>query len=1371
MFTRNLRLMMAVAAILMSAMIGTREGAGQQPFQSDDLAVLARDDFNGKLSLHWDVRRADPSRVSFTKRPGFLTITTQEGDIFGPNRSAKNLYLTRVPQPLEGIQITTCIDAFAPQSNSNQAGLLCFNDDDNYVKFTVENNPDGGRRLIMIGEVSGRAIIERVADPAPGAQRLWLRITKQRENYTFSASADGVRFQECGTEPWGVNDSLKAPRWIGLLAINGLHRESAPNIDASFDFFEVRRFETTQHFPGRLAWTLDEALDHLRLYPRDVYMKYVALQLARNDGRLQEVTSTIQRVTPWQNRFAARREQVDLFSIFTGQLAIQESLQLDAMAAEDPTTEQTRVGRPVAAGRTGPPLIGQPDGREPGLTSTVAISELEGPTIKSHPWHEMLADRSPAVTGLALNVPSDFYFVSFRSMNKLLDATQLATQWGAHIFNQANREAQTQLVGQRLQEQLAVEENPELRPFYDTVVDEVALVGSDLFLREGSDVTLLFQVKQPVVFRLKMDQFLSNAEDSNQDASRTEGEYLGIEYVHVATPDRQIHVYSAYPTPELHVRSNSLSGLERVLEAVVGHAKNGEPVERLGETEEFRYVRTLMPQGAAEEDGFVYLSDPFMRQLMRPALRLTERRRMVCYNDLRMIGHASLMYRTQTGKVAESLEDLVAANCVPGKFGQGKLACPDHGTYSLGSDGLTGVCSVHGYASYLTPCSELELTNVSQAEAQAYRQFVTEYSSYWRLYFDPIVIRLQITPERYRAETLVLPLIDNTVYATLARSLGGEPEALDALPVPKRNIFTFAVRLNKAKILQQMGMQGLLEDDQIKGADQQAIAETRRMMDSFGKLWLAVHNYNDKNKHFPQAALVDSNGRALLSWRVQLLPFLDEQDLYEQFRLDEPWDSPHNRKLIAKMPEIFCPANEKLSNEGKTKIVAPRGEDTVFPSDNRQIGFEDIRDGTWQTVMLLEADDEHAVVWTKPQDLNIDSSDPLHGLAIHSPMEVFLTATCGGRVQHIDRRIGQAELAALLTRAGGERLAWQQFDRTPRQRHGPFGYLPEELVNELRLGELLTKGVGNQIGFHVYDSEPMFDLSLARFMGMWLSSFRGGRSIDDDFLFIFPLVGALNGPVYVSIPVQNREIVDGFLNRLDDYLAELARRPRWGWFFSVNQDFYHLSNESGQSDRAHSIECGPLKWRFFWNRIGDAVYIASKQEVLDDLAALESGGAGKTDPAADVAHALVRLRPQNWDRVLRTYQLGWEENHREACLNNLGPLSSLSRAISSSRAPGDQIPDRELDQYAGRVYDAHHFCPDEGAYVVSPDGRTVACSTHGTALKPRQSEAPAEASGLGQQLRQFRDLNIKFTFLEDGLRAVVTLERQEEPASRIIPER
>src|SRR5262249_22134252 len=151
-------------------------------------------------------------------------------------------------------------------------------------------------------------------------------------------------------------------------------------------------------------------------------------------------------------------------------------------------------------------------------------------------------------------------------------------------------------VGDRLKAQLAIETTPLLRPFYDSFVSEVAVTGSDLYVREGSDVTLLFRVKQPAVFKARMDGFLASAEKANGGARRTEGTHLGVKYVHVTTPDRGVHVFSAYPTPALHVRSNSLVALRRVLEAVVGKTADGKAARRLGDTDEFAYIRTLMPR-------------------------------------------------------------------------------------------------------------------------------------------------------------------------------------------------------------------------------------------------------------------------------------------------------------------------------------------------------------------------------------------------------------------------------------------------------------------------------------------------------------------------------------------------------------------------------------------------------------------------------------------------------------------------------------------------------------------------------------------------------------------------------------------------------
>src|SRR5262249_28838461 len=156
-------------------------------------------------------------------------------------------------------------------------------------------------------------------------------------------------------------------------------------------------------------------------------------------------------------------------------------------------------GRPMprppadAKGKRGPGQKAELDQRPPKPKERVKIADLTGPTIKSHPWEKMLGDKKPEISSLARSVPEDYYLAEFRSLNKLLEAVDVNDLWGKHLFNQATQEARTQQVGERLKIQLVVETNRLLRPFYDLVVQEVAVTGSDLFVAEGSDVTLLFR--------------------------------------------------------------------------------------------------------------------------------------------------------------------------------------------------------------------------------------------------------------------------------------------------------------------------------------------------------------------------------------------------------------------------------------------------------------------------------------------------------------------------------------------------------------------------------------------------------------------------------------------------------------------------------------------------------------------------------------------------------------------------------------------------------------------------------------------------------------------------------------------------------------
>src|SRR6202011_6136565 len=101
----------------------------------------------------------------------------------------------------------------------------------------------------------------------------------------------------------------------------------------------------------------------------------------------------------------------------------------------------------------------------------------------------------------------------------------------------------------------------------------------------------------------------------------------------------------------------------------------------------------------------------------------------------------------------------------------------------------------------------------------------------------------------------------------------------------------------------------------------------------------------------------------------------------KEFHLDERWDSEHNKALIARMPDVFrAPAaNPKLAADGKTTYLAPVGEATMFPA-GRGVRLAEVTDGTANTIQFVHADDDRAVVWTKPDDLQYDAKDPWKGL-------------------------------------------------------------------------------------------------------------------------------------------------------------------------------------------------------------------------------------------------------------------------------------------------------------------------------------------------------------------------------------------------------
>jgi hypothetical protein len=208
----------------------------------------------------------------------------------------------------------------------------------------------------------------------------------------------------------------------------------------------------------------------------------------------------------------------------------------------------------------------------------------------------------------------------------------------------------------------------------------------------------------------------------------------------------------------------------------------------------------------------------------------------------------------------------------------------------------------------------------------------------------------------------------------------------------------------------------------VKPAVDRIRASAFRMQSSnnLKQIVLAAHNYHDTHGRFPAIANFDAKGRPLLSWRVHLLPYLEQDQLYKEFHLDEPWDSEHNIRLVKRMPKIFVSSKDaKLAEQGQTTYVTIVDKSTMFTGGKDGIKIAEVLDGTSNTIFCVDADDTQAVIWTKPDDLKLDPNDAKKGLGGRF-VEGILAAMVDGSVRMLPATITKETLHALFTRNGGE---------------------------------------------------------------------------------------------------------------------------------------------------------------------------------------------------------------------------------------------------------------------------------------------------------------------------------------------------------------
>ncbi len=273
-----------------------------------------------------------------------------------------------------------------------------------------------------------------------------------------------------------------------------------------------------------------------------------------------------------------------------------------------------------------------------------------------------------------------------------------------------------------------------------------------------------------------------------------------------------------------------------------------------------------------------------------------------------------------------------------------------------------------------------------------------------------------------------IDFVESNLYEEMQKSSDASQELKDAIE-------TYSARLKKAlnqQVIWNMKGDRLVVESSILANYQtigvltglllpavQSAREAARRMSSQNNLkqvQLALLNYESAHRGLPGRAICDDDGTPLLSWRVAILPYLEQDRLYREFNLDEPWDSPHNIQLLDQMPAVFRSPRSSTAERGLTTYLAPYGEETGWP--NKPFSLASITDGTSMTLSVLETADEFAVPWTKPDDLNVDDMEGMEWIMRSGSNASYFDGSVRFFPPGLDRQIFEA----MISLSGGERI-------------------------------------------------------------------------------------------------------------------------------------------------------------------------------------------------------------------------------------------------------------------------------------------------------------------------------------------------------------
>lgn len=486
----------------------------------------------------------------------------------------------------------------------------------------------------------------------------------------------------------------------------------------------------------------DHFVNLLQYYPDESFLEYVLLQSKDRYGIKPPNVA-------WRRTASTEETEADLYYLFSGGLGVQQALQYQTLGSG--------------------PNVGD---------LSLHISSLRSPSLKSIKYDEVLAEKIEAGKtaqphDLARLVPVDQYFLQLNSMDAADQLTDLSVEWGESLLRMYTLNARNQQLSSKYEQQLGVDRN-DLRVLFESgALSQLAITGSDFFLSEGTDITLLLRVEKSAEFEQAVEKWSVGLRARFPELIEREFNYRGHRVAVRYTGDRMASSFLVIIDNHA-VISNSHVAVRKVIDTAIGRAPS------LFEADDYKLMTTVLAPSDEADSAYLYASDAFQRRLVSPEFKIAEKRRLQSFNNLVMLNNASLFYRLENGTSPETLTDLVE-----GKFvNSSKIICPHGGAYAFDAERDTCTSSLYNRIKYLTPIVELDVLKVSSQEKQQYDRYRNRYDSFWKQFFNPIGVRLSLS-NPVTIETQMLPFANGSLHRMLGEMLDEQPQKITTAGIAK----------------------------------------------------------------------------------------------------------------------------------------------------------------------------------------------------------------------------------------------------------------------------------------------------------------------------------------------------------------------------------------------------------------------------------------------------------------------------------------------------------------------------------------------------------------------------------------------------------